>query len=149
MIFFLEMILKMAALGVRGYLSNSFNIFDCVVVLFSLVEIALSPPAFLGFPSTMSASSLSSLRTFRLFRVFKLARSWQAMQRLLMLIIKTCKVRRRHAAAARGSRSTRAGARATPAHYSRSHTCDASRLRASRTLCILRSCSRSSCTSIP
>ena len=114
------MILKMAALGVRGYLSNSFNIFDCVVVLFSLVEIALSPPAFLGFPSTMSASSLSSLRTFRLFRVFKLARSWQAMQRLLMLIVKTCKVKRQRRRG-RGGREKRARACATPAHCSRAH----------------------------
>ena len=55
-IFFLEMILKMAALGVRGYLSNSFNIFDCVVVLFSLVEIALSPPA-APLPSARSSPS--------------------------------------------------------------------------------------------
>ena len=95
-IFLFEMVVKMAALGLRGYLANAFNQFDCVVVCFSIVEVVLSPPEFLGLPSTMSASSLSSLRTFRLFRVFKLARSWKAMHRLLLLIIKTCKVRARY-----------------------------------------------------
>ena len=57
-IFFLEMVLKISACGIRGYLSNTFNRFDCVVVCISLVELALSPPGFLGLPQILSASSL-------------------------------------------------------------------------------------------
>ena len=89
LIFIFEMVLKIAALGVRGYCVSDFNKFDGVVVLLSIVELIVAPPPFLSGKEATN-SPLSSLRTFRLFRVFKLARSWEAMSRLLKLILQTC-----------------------------------------------------------
>lgn len=87
--FFFEMVLKLAALGMRGYMESAFNVFDFVVVMLSIIELIVSPPAFLGMPTFVSGGGLSSLRTFRLFRIFKLAKSWKAMHLLLVLIVKT------------------------------------------------------------
>ena len=39
LIFILEMIVKIAALGPAGYLSDRMNLFDCLIVLLSLVDL--------------------------------------------------------------------------------------------------------------
>ena len=38
-IFFLEMILKMFGLGIKHYVMDGFNLFDCIVVLISISEL--------------------------------------------------------------------------------------------------------------
>lgn len=49
--------------------------FDALIVVSSLVELALSPPDILtGGAGGDSGGGLSALRSFRAFRVFKLAR---------------------------------------------------------------------------
>lgn len=37
-IFFGEMIIKLIGLGFKAYASDSFNLFDCAVVMISLIE---------------------------------------------------------------------------------------------------------------
>ncbi|XP_078592375.1 sodium channel protein type 4 subunit alpha B-like isoform X2 [Branchiostoma floridae x Branchiostoma japonicum] len=73
-IFGAEALMKMIALG-KNYFKDRWNVFDFVVVMVSLLELAL-----------VNVKGLSVLRTFRLLRVFKLARSWPTMKMLLSII---------------------------------------------------------------
>jgi hypothetical protein len=41
-IFFFEMIMKIIGLTPRGYIIDKFNIFDCLIVIISLVEFSLN-----------------------------------------------------------------------------------------------------------
>lgn len=77
-IFFMEMILKMFGLGIKEYFKDGFNIFDSIVVLFSLVDV---------FQSAESNSGLSVLRAFRLLRIFKIIRSWKQLRVLLKIVL--------------------------------------------------------------
>lgn len=65
-IFTIEVVLKLVGLGVRDYCADRFNIFDAVIVIVSLLELALAGEG-RGF--------ISALRALRLFRIFKLFRS--------------------------------------------------------------------------
>ncbi|KAM3179302.1 hypothetical protein ACTXT7_000876 [Hymenolepis weldensis] len=76
--FTVEAALKLIALGSKEYFADSWNIFDFVVVFFSLVEIPLT-----------NVRGLSILRAFRLLRVFKLAKSWQTMKLLFSIVAMT------------------------------------------------------------
>ena len=84
-IFAVEMVLKLVGLGLRGYVSDAFNIFDGVVVVISLVDLIMTAL------SVGSGSGLGVLRSFRLLRVFKLARSWKDLQTLLNTILLSLK----------------------------------------------------------
>ncbi|XP_022257393.1 voltage-dependent T-type calcium channel subunit alpha-1G-like isoform X2 [Limulus polyphemus] len=77
-IFGLEMLLKVLAEGVFGYISNGFNVFDGVIVILSIVELWQS-----------SGSGLSVLRTFRLLRILKLVRFMPALRRQLVIMLRT------------------------------------------------------------
>ncbi|XP_060696517.1 voltage-dependent T-type calcium channel subunit alpha-1H [Hemiscyllium ocellatum] len=76
--FALEMILKLFAFGLFGYIKNPYNIFDGIVVIISVWEI-------IG----QSDGGLSVLRTFRLLRVLKLVRFLPALRRQLVVLMKT------------------------------------------------------------
>ncbi|XP_041062088.1 voltage-dependent T-type calcium channel subunit alpha-1H-like [Carcharodon carcharias] len=76
--FALEMILKLLAFGIFGYIKNPYNIFDGIVVIISVWEI-------IG----QSDGGLSVLRTFRLLRVLKLVRFLPALRRQLVVLMKT------------------------------------------------------------
>ena len=104
LVFALEMVLKIIGLGVREYVSDEFNLFDCFIVVVSLIELALLPPVFLtgsAMPSPLdvngnptvhgSGGALSALRAFRLFRVLKLATRFPALQQLLRTIVRIAK----------------------------------------------------------
>eukprot|EP00899_Mesostigma_viride_P019947 jgi/Mesvir1/27954/Mv20161-RA.1 len=67
--FILEMIIKMFALGLGRYFDSAFHVFDVLVNVTSLVEIALS-----------SQGSLSALRGLRVLRVLKLVSKWSSLQ---------------------------------------------------------------------
>ena len=82
--FGIEMIIKISGLGVRGYVSDSMNTFDGIVVIMSFVEIILAQVG-----DSAIGGSLSVLRTFRLMRVFKLARSWKELNRIINTIFKS------------------------------------------------------------
>lgn len=68
-IFTLEMILKMLAVGIKQYVSATrFNVFDAFIVIISTVDIIIEYAA-----KEASLGAVSALRAFRLLRIFKLA----------------------------------------------------------------------------
>jgi tRNA nucleotidyltransferase/poly(A) polymerase len=67
-IFFLEML-------------DSFNLFDCFVVMMSFVDIATSG----------SNSNLAIIKAFRLLRIFKLFKDWDAIKDLISTLTKSIK----------------------------------------------------------
>ena len=70
-IFVVELLVKNLALGLKKYVSDSFNVFDAFTVSISVVErILLS----LGGSINMNASAFRVVRVFRLFRVLRIAR---------------------------------------------------------------------------
>lgn len=73
-LFTLELVVKLLGLGVEGYLSDNFNLFDAFIVVVSILEVVLQD----------DGAGVSALRSFRLMRVFKLARSWNALNELLV-----------------------------------------------------------------
>ena len=77
-IFFMEMVLKLIAFGLVGYLADGFNVFDGFIVIVSSIEL------FIG-----GGSGLVVLRTFRLVRVFKLARFLPTLQQQIAVMIAT------------------------------------------------------------
>ena len=62
-LFAAEMVLKQVGLGVVGYFRSKMNVFDCVVVVISLLELSL-----------LSGSGMSALRSVRILRVFRVMR---------------------------------------------------------------------------
>ncbi|XP_046691295.1 voltage-dependent T-type calcium channel subunit alpha-1H isoform X4 [Silurus meridionalis] len=76
--FVLEMIFKLIAFGLFGYIKNPYNIFDGIIVVISVWEI-------IG----QADGGLSVLRTFRLLRVLKLVRFLPALRRQLVVLMKT------------------------------------------------------------
>ncbi|XP_035038606.2 voltage-dependent T-type calcium channel subunit alpha-1I isoform X1 [Hippoglossus stenolepis] len=77
-LFSLEMLLKLMALGLFGYIKNPYNGFDSVIVIISVWEIVGE-----------AEGGLSVLRTFRLLRVLKLVRFLPALRRQLVVLMKT------------------------------------------------------------
>ncbi|KAK6288388.1 hypothetical protein J4Q44_G00389130, partial [Coregonus suidteri] len=76
--FLLEMMFKLLAFGLFGYIKNPYNIFDSVIVIISVWEIV-----------GQADGGLSVLRTFRLLRVLKLVRFLPALRRQLVVLMKT------------------------------------------------------------
>ncbi|XP_035981211.1 sodium channel protein type 3 subunit alpha isoform X2 [Fundulus heteroclitus] len=64
-IFTAELLLKVLALGVKGYFQVRWHILDCVIVITGLLEVMLS-----------DVEGLSVLRSLRLLRPLRLARWW-------------------------------------------------------------------------
>lgn len=90
-VFVVELLLKLAGLGWRQFLCDRFNLFDAVVVLSDLIEVAALQPSFLASDHELNSSgarAISILRAFRLFRVFRLARRWKSLRDLLGMITK-------------------------------------------------------------
>lgn len=86
-IFFGEMVIKLLGLGLKEYAADSFNLFDCAVVMISLIENIID---WIGIDFG-GGGAISALRAIRLLRVFKLARSWTSFRELLQKIIITLK----------------------------------------------------------
>ena len=87
--FVVEMVIKLIGLGFKEYARDSFNIFDAIIVVLSLIELIVTEVS-----SDFDASgggSLSAFRGVRLLRVFKLARSWTSFRKILQKIIVTVK----------------------------------------------------------
>ena len=62
--FILEMMIKISGLGIKGYVSDNYNIFDGIVTILSLVQMAIQ----LSGGSFAAISALRALRVFRLLR---------------------------------------------------------------------------------
>ena len=73
-----EMVFKIIALDPYYYFQKKWNIFDCIIVTVSLIELGAA-----------RKGSLTVLRTFRLMRVLKLVRFLPALQRQLVVLMKT------------------------------------------------------------
>ncbi|XP_037844367.2 sodium channel protein type 10 subunit alpha isoform X1 [Chlorocebus sabaeus] len=70
-----EMVFKIIAFDPYYYFQKKWNIFDCIIVTVSLLELGVA-----------KKGSLSVLRSFRLLRVFKLAKSWPTLNTLIKII---------------------------------------------------------------
>jgi len=82
MYFFVEMITKVTGLGPHLYVSDNFNIFDALVTIAGVVEMALALA-----PNVESSSAMSVFRAFRLLRIFRLARSWKSLNRIINVLL--------------------------------------------------------------
>ncbi|CAG5127136.1 unnamed protein product, partial [Candidula unifasciata] len=80
-LFIFEMSVKMYALGVRIYFQSSFNIFDCVVIVGSIIEVIWSE-----FKKG-SSFGISVLRALRLLRIFKVTRYWSSLRNLVISLL--------------------------------------------------------------
>jgi hypothetical protein len=76
------MLLKIIGLGSRNYFADSFNLFDSIVVMISLIDYAI---ALLVSEDDIGSlgDALNAFRALRMLRVIKLARSWTALQEIL------------------------------------------------------------------
>ena len=85
--FVFEMVIKLVGLGFKEYVRDSFNVFDALIVILSIVDMIIS--------ATLSGDSptgaLSAFRGVRLLRIFKLARSWRSFRDILAKILVTIK----------------------------------------------------------
>ena len=88
-VFFIEMCLKLVAFGPSEYVKDNYNIFDAIVVAFSILEegMALASTASACEPEGGAGGGLSALRAFRIFRVFKMAKDWESLQTLLSTMV--------------------------------------------------------------
>lgn len=73
-VFLIEFVLKFTGYGFYGYIKNAFNVFDGIVVIISIIELAGS-----------RAGGVSVLRTFRLMRIFKLIRFLPTLQKQIQV----------------------------------------------------------------
>ncbi|KAG7271315.1 hypothetical protein CRUP_014712 [Coryphaenoides rupestris] len=87
--FVLEMVFKLLAFGLFGYIRNPYNIFDSIIVIIS--RYATSDPLCVQLKAIVGQADggLSVLRTFRLLRVLKLVRFLPALRRQLVVLMKT------------------------------------------------------------
>lgn len=76
-VFLIEMLMKLIALGFAEYASDGFNLFDAFIVIMSYVELCMPG----------NNSSLSVLRAFRLLRIFKIIKSWDSLRILLSTVL--------------------------------------------------------------
>lgn len=80
-IFALEMALKLIAFGFVGYVRDSLNVLDGLIVIISFVEIL-----FLSGGNS-AASAFKTFRTFRVLRVTKLFKALEFMKVILISFI--------------------------------------------------------------
>jgi hypothetical protein len=74
--FTIEFVLKLIGLGFRLFFANKFNIFDMLIVIFSITEICLAK----------NNSTATALRTFRIMRIIKLLKSWETLNIIIKCI---------------------------------------------------------------
>jgi len=65
----------MIALGVENYVKDNFNLFDCIVVILSILDFTISN-TLTEEQLALLGSGLQAIRAMRLLRVIKLARRW-------------------------------------------------------------------------
>ncbi|XP_037087446.1 LOW QUALITY PROTEIN: voltage-dependent calcium channel type D subunit alpha-1-like [Pollicipes pollicipes] len=80
-LFTIEMIIKMYALGFQNYFVSLFNRFDCFVVISSIMEVLLTKTG------VMPPLGVSVLRCVRLLRVFKVTRYWRSLSNLVASLL--------------------------------------------------------------
>ena len=72
-----EVCTKIIAYGLKTYFkSSNFNIFDFLIMIFSLVDVLLIRFVFFEDSFLINSSVITVLRALRIIRLFKLARFW-------------------------------------------------------------------------
>jgi hypothetical protein len=84
-VFAIEMLIKLAGLGLKEYVRDKFNLFDAFIVILSIVDNIM----FYAVGSNASGGGLMILRSVRLLRVFKLARNWKSLRDLISKMMNT------------------------------------------------------------
>lgn len=82
------MIIKIIGLGLKEYLRDTFNLFDAIIVVFSIGEFIYS---MFYVDSNGGSGALTAFRAFRLLRIFKLTKRWKKLQDLIETIGKSLK----------------------------------------------------------
>jgi len=85
-LFTAEMIFKLIGLGPKQYIKDYYNVFDCCIVILSLIDFILS----ISIPKENIGSAtdvLKAFRALRLMRMIKLARRWTALQEILAKMV--------------------------------------------------------------
>ena len=72
---------QLYGLGGRAYFRSSFNVFDFVVIVGSVIELLL------GFCFPGTSLGISVLRALRLLRVFKLTSAWSGLRNLVVSLV--------------------------------------------------------------
>ena len=80
-IFFIEMILKIIALGLKNYLLDRFNAFDCIIVIISLIDFVVE------VSSENEVKILKIFKVLRLLRAIKIAKQWESLQNMIHMLI--------------------------------------------------------------
>ena len=80
---------QLIGMGPAGYAQDRFNLFDCSIVLISVMESVIKWAQVDS--GVTSGGAISAFRGVRLLRVFKLARSWKSFQDMLIKIGHTLK----------------------------------------------------------
>lgn len=83
-IFIWELVIKVAALGPMGYIRDPMNDFDCIIVIFSIIDLATQ-----SLVNLQAFRSLRILRTLRVLRVTKLLRSL-AFMKVIIKVLSSC-----------------------------------------------------------
>ena len=68
------MIVKMIGLGLTNYIKDSYNLFDAIIVILSLVDWTISQ-----LPAIDAGSVLQAFKALRLLRMMKLSKMWPAL----------------------------------------------------------------------
>jgi len=84
------MVIKLLGLGLKAYVSDSFNVFDGIIVIMTAIDFSLSTFTSQDGLSNMSGV-MQSFRSVRLLRIIKLARSWTALQKILNNTVQSLK----------------------------------------------------------
>lgn len=79
--FCVEMALRMLALGLRKYFKSYFNIFDCIIVIVSVVDTGIHT-----FSPNTAGTGISALKSLRLGRLLKFVRFIPPLQKLGSII---------------------------------------------------------------
>ncbi len=72
-----EMLIKLLAFGLSGYVADTFNLFDGAIVIFSLVDAIQSPFATTG---------VSVFRLARIMRLVRYTQHWNSMQVIILVV---------------------------------------------------------------
>jgi len=88
-LFGIEMVVKIIGLSLKAYCKDTFNLFDGVIAIVSIVEVSISSGTVLS--SSRIVRLVRLLRMFRVLRVVKLVRYLETLQRLIWVI--SCSMR--------------------------------------------------------
>lgn len=85
-IFLGEMVLKLIALGLVQYSQSRWNLFDCFIVITSMITLALD---YMGSTSAigLDPSTFRIFRIFRVLRIFRLVRRAKGLKQLIQTLI--------------------------------------------------------------